>query len=355
MFESITGKLQDIFRKLGSKGRLTEKNIQDGLREVRMALLEADVNYKVVKDFIDKVTQRAIGQEVIRSVTPAQQIIKVVYDELVALMGAEDSTVKMSPKPPTVIMMAGLQGGGKTTTCAKLAAYLIKKGNKPMLVAADIKRPAAIEQLKVLAQQLNVPVHHEVGGRTPMICRRAVESAEKNNCNVVILDTAGRLHIDAEMMAEVRDVAATVKPHQIYLVCDSMTGQDAVNSAKEFNAQLSLDGVILTKLDGDARGGAAMSVRAVTGKPIKFVGVGEKLEQFEEFHPDRMASRILGMGDVVSLVEKAQETIDQKTAEELQEKILKQEMNLQDFLEQFQRLKKSPALAAPCRRYPRTR
>jgi signal recognition particle subunit SRP54 len=340
MFESITEKLQEVFKKLTSRGKLTESNIQEGMRQVRLALLEADVNYKVAKDFIEAVTKRAVGQEVLQSVTPGQQIIKIVYDEMSKLMGPADSTVKIGSKSPTVIMMVGLQGSGKTTTCAKLAKYLISKSHQPLLVAADVKRPAAIEQLKVLGKQLNLPVYAEPSGSPPTLCQKALNVARETGRDIVIIDTAGRLHIDQELMDELNDIAQRVNPDQKYLVADAMTGQDAVNSAKEFDKQLNLDGIILTKLDGDARGGAALSVKAVTGKPIKFVGIGEKIENFEPFYPDRMASRILGMGDIVSLVEKAQETVDLEKAKELEQKIMKQELNFQDFLDQLKQLKK---------------
>lgn len=341
MFDSIAESLQNIFRKLGIRGKLTEKNIQEGLREVRVALLQADVNYKVVKDFMDRVSIRAVGQEIIRSIQPAQQIVKVVYDELVSLMGPVDHKIPTNPKGPTVVMMAGLQGSGKTTTCAKFAHYARGKGFAPLLVAADIQRPAAIKQLQLLGEQVKIPVYaEEKGSRPAKICERAIAFADQNNRNLVIFDTAGRLHINRELMDELREIVQKTNPQQVYLVCDAMTGQDAVNSAKEFNDQLALDGLILTKLDGDARGGAALSIKAVTGKPIKFVGVGEKIEAFEEFHPERMASRILGMGDIVSLVEKAQQTIDIEQAKKIEEKLRKQELNLQDFLDQFQQMKK---------------
>ncbi|MDQ7781015.1 MAG: signal recognition particle protein [Planctomycetota bacterium] len=341
MFDSIADSLQNIFRKLGIRGKLTEKNIQEGLREVRVALLQADVNYKVVKDFIDRVTIRAVGTEVIRSIQPAQQIIKIVNDELVSLMGPVDHKIPTNPKGPTVVMMAGLQGSGKTTTCAKLANFARGKGFMPLLVAADIQRPAAVKQLQILGEQLGMPVYAEEKGTRPAkICERAVAHAIQNNRNLVILDTAGRLHIDKALMDELKDIVEKTVPQQVFLVSDAMTGQDAINSAKEFNEQLSLDGIILTKLDGDARGGAALSIKAVTGKPIKYIGVGEKIEQFEEFHPERMASRILGMGDIVSLVEKAQQTIDIEQAKKIEEKLRKQELNFQDFLDQFQQMKK---------------
>ena len=340
MFESITENLQNVFRKLSGKGRLSEKNIQDGLREVRMALLQADVNFKVVKDFIDRVTQKAVGQEVLKSINPTQQIIKIVSDELTLLMGPVDNTFNFAPNSPTVLMLVGLQGSGKTTTCAKLAKYLGKKNRKPILVAADVQRPAAIEQLKHLGKQNNIPVYAEQGGKPVKICERSVAYAEQNACDTIILDTAGRLHINQELMDELKEIRTKVKPHYTFLVSDAMTGQDAVNSAKEFNQQLNIDGVILTKLDGDARGGAALSIKAVTGKPIRFVGIGEKVDNLEEFYPDRMASRILGMGDVVSLVEKAQTAIDLESAQKLQEKLKKGDLNLQDFYDQLQQVKK---------------
>ncbi len=340
MFESITDSLNKVFKKLSGRGALSEANIQEGLREVRQALLAADVNFKVTKDFIEKVTQAAIGQDVIKGINPAQQIVKIVHDELVALMGPVEPGIPFSATPPTIILMAGLQGSGKTTTCAKLARWLLKKGKKPMMVAADVQRPAAIEQLKTLGRQLDVPVYSEEGGRPPMICLRSLKAAEEQQRDVVILDTAGRLHIDAALMAEVKEVADKTKPHQIYLVCDSMTGQDAVNSAKAFNETLPLHGVILTKLDGDARGGAALSVKQVTGKPIKFIGIGEKIEAFDEFRPQGMADRILGMGDVISLVERAQEAMDQDKAADMQRKFMRNEFTLQDFLDQFQVVRK---------------
>jgi len=340
MFESITGSFDAIFNKLRSRGRLSEENIKDGLREVRVALLEADTNYKVVKDFIQKVTERSVGEEVVKSVTPGQQIVKVVQDELESLMGPVDSTIPFSDGDTTIIMLVGLQGSGKTTTSGKLANMILSKGRRPLLVAADVQRPAAIEQLEVLGKQLNVPVYSEKGANPVKICKRALKHASSENNDVVILDTAGRLHIDDELMSELKDIRDRVKPTQIYFVCDAMTGQDAINSAKEFNSQLDFDGVILTKLDGDARGGAALSIKAVTGKPIKFVGVGEKLDKLEEFYPDRMASRILGMGDVVSLVEKAQQLIDVEEAEKLEGKLKNNTLGLDDFLAQLQQVKK---------------
>ncbi|MGR3309871.1 MAG: signal recognition particle protein [Candidatus Brocadiales bacterium] len=340
MFESISSSLESVFSKLRGKGRLSESNIQDGLREVKTALLEADVNYKVVKEFIERVTQRSIGEEVIRSVTPGQQIIKIVHDEIEQLMGPVDSTIPFKSGGSTVIMLVGLQGSGKTTTAGKLAKLVQSKGRKPMLVAADVQRPAAIEQLKILGQQLNIPVYSEQGGRPVKICQRALNNAGGNGVDVLILDTAGRLHIDHELMAELKEIKERLNPQQTYFVCDSMTGQDAVNSAKAFNDQLGFDGVILSKLDGDARGGAALSIKAITGKPIKFVGTGEKLDRIEEFHPQRMASRILGMGDIVSLVERTQQTISVEEAKDLERKLIEDTLTLEDFLSQLQQVKK---------------
>ena len=341
MFEAITENLQGVFRKLGLRGRLTEKNMSEGLREVRTALLSADVNYKVAKDFINKVQEKAVGLDVIKSVRPEQQIIKIVHDELVELMGESDTEVSPGEAGPAIIMMVGLQGGGKTTSCGKLANLLRQKRNgKPLLVAADMQRPAAVEQLKVIGEQLDIPVYFEEKGNPPDICQRAVKHAMDAGNDVIILDTAGRLHIDEELMAELREIRKRVRPSEIFFIADAMTGQDAVNSAKEFNNQLEITGVVLTKMDGDARGGAALSVRAVTGKPIKFVGVGEKFDGIEEFHPDRMASRILGMGDVVTLVEKAQQAISEEEAQKMQDKLLKEKFTLGDFLTQLQQLKR---------------
>ncbi len=340
MFESLTEKFSSVFRSLSGRGRITEANISEAMRQVRQALLEADVNYNVVKQFCKDVTSAAVGAEVIKSLHPGQVLIKIVNDKLTELMGPVDSRIYFVSPGPTIIMLAGLQGGGKTTTAAKLAKYLVAKGKKPLLVADDLKRPAAIEQLIVLGRQLNIDVYSEDSKNAVKVAKNAVKHAQKNAHDVVVLDTAGRLHIDEEMMSEIADIAKTVNPHQIYLVCDAMTGQDAVNSAKEFNERLELDGVILTKLDGDARGGAALSVKAVTGKPIKFVGVGEKLDKLEEFHPDRMAGRILGMGDVVTLVEKAHEHFDAEEAEKLQKKMAKGSFGFDDFLKQMQAVKK---------------
>jgi signal recognition particle subunit SRP54 len=310
------------------------------MREVRKALLEADVNYNVIKKFCKDVTEAAIGAEVIKSLHPSQVLVKIVNDELTKLMGPVDTRIYFVSPGPTIIMLAGLQGCGKTTTAAKLGKYLVDKAKRPLLVADDLRRPAAIEQLVVLGQQINIDVYSEDSKNSVKVAKNAVKHAQRQGHDVVVLDTAGRLHIDQEMMTEVADVAKAVNPHQIYLVCDSMTGQDAVNSAKEFNERLELDGVILTKLDGDARGGAALSVKAVTGKPIKFVGIGEKLDKLEEFHPDRMAGRILGMGDVVTLVEKAQEQFDAEEAEKMQKKMAKGSFGFDDFLKQMQTVKK---------------
>ncbi len=341
MFEALTNKFNDVFRSLSGQGRISEANVRDAMREVRTALLEADVNYKVVKDFCESVVQKALGAEVIKSLHPGQMMVKIVNDELTALMGPVDTRIYYVSPGPTIIMLAGLQGSGKTTTAGKLGKYLVSKGKHPLLVADDLQRPAAIDQLIALGGQLDIPVYHEEGTKNAVaVARNAVKFAKGNGHDVMVLDTAGRLHIDNELMTELSQVCEAVQPQQIYLVCDAMTGQDAVNSAKEFNDRLELDGVILTKLDGDARGGAALSVKAVTGKPIKFIGVGEKLDKLEEFHPDRMAGRILGMGDVVSLVEKAQEQFDADEAMKMQEKMAKGSFTFDDFLKQMQSMKK---------------
>jgi len=340
MFESLRDGLDNVLRSLRGVARITEANTRDAMREVRTALLEADVNYKVVKDFCDRCQEKALGEKVLKSVSPGQQIIKIVYDELVALMGPVDHRIPFVEHGVTPIMLVGLQGSGKTTTAGKLARYLASRGHHPALVAADVQRPAAVEQLRVISEQVKAPFYSEPSGRPPKICERSVAWAPEHDADVVILDTAGRLHIDATLMDELREIAEKVRPTQIYLVCDAMTGQDAVNSAKAFNDQLDLDGVILTKLDGDARGGAALSIKAVTGKPVRFVGVGEHMDRLEEFHPERMADRILGMGDVRTFVEKAQEAVDAQQAQKLQEKIRKQTLNLDDFLAQLQQVKK---------------
>ncbi|MBN2377508.1 MAG: signal recognition particle protein [Sedimentisphaerales bacterium] len=339
VFDALTNKFNSVFRGLSGRGRISEKNVRESMREVRSALLEADVNYKVVKDFCDSVVEKAMGAKVIESLHPGQLMVKIVNDELTNLMGPVDSKIYFVSPGPTIVMLAGLQGSGKTTTAAKLARLLLKQGKNPLLVADDLQRPAAIEQLKTLGQQLEIPVYFEESKDAVKVARNSVNFARKNGRDVVILDTAGRLHIDTELMGELGKICTAITPHQIFLVCDSMTGQDAVNSAKEFNEQLELDGVILTKLDGDARGGAALSVKAVTGKPIKFVGMGEKLDQLEEFYPDRMASRILGMGDVVTLVEKAQEQFSEEEAQKMQQKMAKGQFTFDDFLKQMQSLK----------------
>ncbi len=340
MFEDLTAKLETALKKIKGQGKLTEKNIDDSLKEIRRALLEADVNYKVVKEFIQKVKQKAVGEEVLHSVTPGQQIVKIVHDELVQLMGKSHTDLKMAGIPPTVIMLAGLQGSGKTTFAAKLANFLRKKGRLPMLVAADIYRPAAVEQLKVLGKNLGVTVFTGDGRDAVAICRNSIKAAREQGRDVVILDTAGRLHIDEEMMQELERIKSELKPQEILFIADGMTGQDAVNAAKQFMERLDFDGVVLTKMDGDARGGAALSIRAVTDRPIKFMSVGEKPDAIEPFHPDRMASRILGMGDVVSLVEKAQEAIDLEEAQKLEKKLRKEEFTLEDFYAQLQQIKK---------------
>ena len=338
-FEGLTEKLSGAFKKLRSKGRLTEADVKEAMREIRLALLEADVSYKVVKDFVKKVTERAIGSDVLESLTPAQMIVKIVNEELVALMGSENTKIQISSKPPTVVMLVGLQGAGKTTNGAKLAGLMKKDGKNPLLVACDVYRPAAIKQLEVVGGQLGIPVF-QMGTANPVdIAKAAVEHAKKNGNDMVFLDTAGRLHIDENLMEELSAIKAAVNPTEILLVVDAMTGQDAVNAASAFNEQLDIDGVMLTKLDGDARGGAALSVKAVTGKPIKFVGNGEKLDNIEAFHPSRMASRILGMGDVLTLIEKAEQALDQKKAEELEKKLRKNQFTLQDFYDQMVQLK----------------
>lgn len=341
MFETLTNTLEGFFSKLRGRVRLTEKNIEDGLKEVRMALLEADVHYRVVKEFIQRVGEKAVGEEVVRGVNPAQQIVKIVHDEIEALIGPVDTTIPMRQDGPTVLMVCGLQGSGKTTTCAKLALYLQQNYScSPLLAATDVRRPAAIEQLEILGREVGVPVVSDRSADAIMVAMKARFEAAEKGLGPVILDTAGRLHIDEEMMEELRQLKARTRPDQIYLVADAMTGQDAVNSALEFNRSLEFDGVILTKLDGDARGGAALSVKAVTGKPIKFVGLGEKLDKFEPFYPERMADRILGMGDVVGLVEMAQQAIEEEDAQRLEEKLRRATFDLEDFRQQIGTLRK---------------
>ena len=341
MFGGLTEKLTNAFKKFRNKGKLTEADVREGMREVKLALLEADVNFKVVKDFVKAVTERAVGAEVLESLLPAQQIIKIVNEELIRLMGGETPKINISPKPPTVIMMVGLQGAGKTTHSAKIAAYYKKKGKNPLLVACDVYRPAAVDQLKIVGESVGVPVFSMGTKISPVeIAKAGVEHARKNGFDMVFIDTAGRLHIDEELMAELVNIKNSVNPMEILLTVDAMLGQDAVNVAKTFNDLLDITGVVLTKMDGDTRGGAALSVKYITGKPIKFVGTGEKLDALELFHPDRMASRILGMGDVLSLIEKAEEAYDKKNAEELERKMRDQTFTLEDFLEQLHQLKK---------------
>lgn len=345
MLENLGNRFQDIFKKIRGHGKLSETNIKDALREVKMSLLEADVNYKVVKDFSNKISEKAIGTEVIRGVNPAQQFIKLVNDELVELLGGTSSKLTKGLRNPTIIMLAGLQGAGKTTFAAKLAKFLKKQNEKLLLVGVDVYRPAAIKQLQVLGQQIGVDVYSEENSKDVVgIATRAIEKAKEINATYMIVDTAGRLHVDETLMEELKELKKAIKPQEILLVVDAMIGQDAVNLAESFNNALSVDGVILTKLDGDTRGGAALSIKAVVGKPIKFIGVGEKLNDIEIFHPDRLVSRILGMGDVVSLVEKAQEVIDENEAKSLEEKIKSQKFDLNDFLKQLQTIKRLGSL-----------
>jgi len=339
-FESLSSKLQDVFKQLRGKGKLTEKDVKTALREVKLALLEADVNFKIVKDFIKKVTEKAVGEEVLSGLNPGQQVIKIVNDELIELMGSSQSKLTFSPKAPTVYMMVGLQGAGKTTTTGKLAGQLRKQGKKPLLVACDIYRPAAVKQLQVVGGTYNIPVFSMESKNPVEIAKEALNHALKNGNDVIIIDTAGRLHINEELMLELENIKSEVRPQEILLVIDAMTGQDAVNVAQAFNEKIGVDGVIVTKLDGDTRGGCALSVRAVTGKPIKFIGMGEKLGDLEPFYPDRMASRILGMGDVLSLIEKAQQVFDDKQAQELEKKMRTLDFTFEDFLTQMQQVKK---------------
>lgn len=340
-FEGLADRLQNTIKKITGKGKVSEQDVNTMAREVRLALLEADVNYKVVKDFIKKIKERAIGQEVMESLTPGQQVVKIVKDELTTLMGGEQSKIAVADRPPTVIMMVGLQGAGKTTTSGKLANLLRKQHNRtPMLVACDVYRPAAIDQLKTLGKQLDMPVYSLGEDADPVeIAKQAIDKAKEEHHDYVIIDTAGRLHVDHDLMEELSNIKAAVKPDEIFLVVDAMTGQDAVNVAESFNEQLDVTGVILTKLDGDTRGGAALSIKAVTDKPIKFAGMGEKLDQLEAFHPERMASRILGMGDVLTLIEKAQSQVDEKRAKELQEKMRTASFTFDDFLEQMEQVR----------------
>lgn len=339
MFQDLSEKLESVFKKLRGHGKLTDKNVSETMREIRRALLEADVNFKVAKDFIAKVQEKSLGQDVLKSVTPAQQVIKILHDELAHLMGDSESGVKEAGMPPTVIMLVGLQGSGKTTLAGKLAKYLKGRGRSPLLVAADLQRPAAVEQLKVVGEQAGVNIIADLDSTPVDICKDAVVRARKSVNDIVILDTAGRLHINDELMEELSQIKKETRPQEILFVADGMTGQDAVNTAQEFVQRLDFTGIVLTKLDGDTRGGAALSIRAVTGKPIKFISVGEKLDALEKFHPDRMASRILGMGDVVTLVEKAQQAVDQEKARKLEKKLRRQEFTLEDFYDQLQQIK----------------
>ncbi len=340
MFQSLSDKLSEAFKKFKNKGKLTEADVKEGMREIKLALLEADVNFKVVKDFIKTVSERAIGSEVLESLMPAQQIVKIVNEEMTNLMGGTNAKLNISSSPPTIVMMCGLQGAGKTTHCGKLAGLYKKQGKRPLLVACDVYRPAAIRQLEVVGEQLGIPVFSLGDAVSPVeIARQGVEHAKKHGHDMVFIDTAGRLHVDEAMMNELKDIKAAVEPHEIMLVVDAMTGQDAVNAAQNFNDLLDITSVLLTKLDGDTRGGAALSVRQVTGKPIKFIGVGEKLDTIEPFHPERMASRILGMGDVLSLIEKAEQAYDEKKAAELERKVRESTFTLEDFREQFRQIR----------------
>jgi signal recognition particle subunit SRP54 len=340
MFDSLSERLEDIFKKLKGRGYLKEEDVDVALREIRLALLEADVNFRVVKDFVSRVREKAVGKEVLQSLTPGQQVVKIVHDELIELLGSKNEKIQLSPNPPTVIMMIGLHGSGKTTTAAKLAYFFNKQGRRPMLVAADLQRPAAVDQLVTLGAQINVPVYSNKTEKDPVVVtKESLVKARQEARDILILDTAGRLHIDQELMDQLKRVKEAVNPTEILLVADAMTGQDAVNIAKSFNEEIGIDGIILTKMDGDARGGAALSIRAVTGKPIKFIGVGEKIEMLEPFHPDRVASRILGMGDVLSLIEKAQETVTERDAEKLQKKILEDSFDLEDLRDQLRRIR----------------
>ncbi len=340
-FDGLSARLQEITRKLKGKARITEDDLKEVLREVKLALLEADVNYKIVKDFVKVIEEKALGQDVLKSLTPGQQVVKIVKDELIALLGGEESRINFTPNPPTIIMLVGLQGSGKTTTAGKLANIIRKQGKKPLLVACDVYRPAAIKQLQVVGKQLDIPVYtNETTKDVNVIAKQALSVAISKLNDVIIIDTAGRLQIDEELMQELKDLKINVKPHEILLVVDSMTGQDAVNIADTFNQELGIDGIVLTKLDGDTRGGAALSVKKITGRPIKFAATGEKLSDIEVFHPERMASRILGMGDVLSIIEKAEETFDLEEATKLEKKLKKQSFDLDDYLAQLRQMRK---------------
>ena len=346
-FEGLSSRLQEITRKIKGEARITESNMKDMLREVKLALLEADVNYKIVKEFIANIQEKALGQDVMKSLKPGEQVVKIVRDEMVELLGGTDSKINISSNPPTVIMLVGLQGAGKTTMAGKLANYLRKDGKKPLMVACDVYRPAAVKQLQVVGAQLNIPVYAEEGSKDVVgIAKRAMNTAMSKLNDVVIVDTAGRLQIDENLMQELQDVKKAVRPHEILLVVDAMTGQEAVNVAETFNEKVGIDGVVLTKLDGDTRGGSALSVKKVTGKPIKFIGVGEKLNELEAFHPDRMASRILGMGDVLSIVEKAEQALDLEEAEKLEKQLQKNKFDLDDYLAQLKQIKKMGSISS---------
>lgn len=340
-FDGLSSKLSEVFKNLRGKGRLTEKDVTEAMRQIRLALLEADVNFRIVKDFIKTVTDKAVGEDVLKSLTPGQQVIKIVNDELIALMGGANAKITFSSKPPTVFMLVGLQGSGKTTSAGKIAGQLRKQGKRPLLVACDVYRPAAVKQLQVVGAGYNVPVFEQGTDKNPVeIAKAGVLHAETHNNDVVIIDTAGRLHVDDELMEELKSMKAAVRPQEILLVVDAMTGQDAVNVAESFSGQVGVDGIIVTKLDSDTRGGAVLSVRKITGKPVKFVGMGEKMDDLEPFYPDRMASRILGMGDVLTLIEKAQSAVDEEEAAKLEKKLRKMEFDLDDFLSQMQQVKK---------------
>lgn len=340
LFSSLAEKLGNVFSKITSRGKLTEGDIKQAMREIRVALLEADVNYAVVKSFVARVSEKAVGEQVLKSLTPGQQVVKIVNEELIELMGSTNSKLEVAPKPPTVIMMCGLQGAGKTTFCGKLGAYLVKQGKKPMFAACDVYRPAAINQLQVVGKKVNIPVFEQGAGNPVKIAAAAVDEAIKLGYDTVIIDTAGRLHINEQLMNELKQIKEKTAPAEILLTVDAMTGQDAVNVAETFNNELDITGVVLTKLDGDTRGGACLSIKAVTGKPIKFIGVGEKLGDLEPFYPDRMASRILGMGDVLTLIEKAQEAVTEEQAKAMQKKMLENTFTLEDYLVQFESMKK---------------
>ena len=346
-FEGLSTKLQGIINKIKGKARITEDDVKEITREVKLALLEADVNYKIVKDFTSKISEKALGQDVLKSLTPGQQVVKIVHEELVELLGSKDEYLNISPNPPTVIMLAGLQGSGKTTMAGKLANMLRKNGKKPIMVACDIYRPAAIDQLEVIGKQLNIPVYSDRENKDVVeIAKAAFKEANSKLYDVIILDTAGRLHIDETLMDELKRLKEFAKPHEVLLVVDAMTGQDAVNVSQSFNEKLGIDGVIITKLDGDTRGGAALSVKSVTGKPIKFIGTGEKMNDIEVFHPDRMATRILGMGDVLTLIEKAEEAFDEEEAEKIEKSIRKQTFTLQNYLDQLKQIKRLGSMKA---------